>query len=125
MGTSGKHKGNPTKLSELEAVVLGLIWAEGPCTAYSVRLTVRRSLSDQWSGSAGAGLSLTAGNTNTTDLNLSFDAVRDPQTGNLIKFGALYVRGSADDEVNKDRAKLYFRDDYELTEKLFLFGSAN
>jgi DNA-binding PadR family transcriptional regulator len=41
-------------LSELEAVVLGLVWAQGPCTAYSVRLTVKRSLSTQWSGSAGA-----------------------------------------------------------------------
>lgn len=44
-----------------------------------------------WSGGAGAGLSLTIGNTETTDLNLSFDAVRDSKTGKLIKFGALYV----------------------------------
>ena len=43
-----------SRLSELEAVVLGLVWAQGPCTAYAVRLTVRQSLSTQWSGSAGA-----------------------------------------------------------------------
>lgn len=42
------------KLSELEAVVLGLIWTNGLCTAYSVRRTVQESLSAQWSGSAGA-----------------------------------------------------------------------
>ncbi len=41
-------------LSELESVVLGLIWAEGPCTAYAVRRIVQESLSTQWSGSAGA-----------------------------------------------------------------------
>ncbi len=40
--------------SELEAVVLGLIWTEGPCTAYAVRRIVKDSLSTQWSGSAGA-----------------------------------------------------------------------
>ena len=42
------------KLSELEAVVLGLVWAEGPCTSYAVRRVVQTSLSARWSGSAGA-----------------------------------------------------------------------
>lgn len=78
-----------------------------------------------WSGGAGAGISLTTGNTETTDLNLSFDAMRDPKTRNLIKFGGLYVRGTADDIVNKSRSMLYFRDDYTLTDGLFVFGSAN
>jgi len=78
-----------------------------------------------WSGGAGAGLSLTTGNSETYQFNLSFDAVRDPKTRNLIKFGGLYIRGTADDVVNKDKAKLYFRDDYSLTDKVFLFGSVN
>jgi hypothetical protein len=42
------------RLSELEAAVLGLVWSDGPCTAYAVRRTVQNSLSTQWSGSAGA-----------------------------------------------------------------------
>ena len=42
------------RLSELEAVVLGLVRVDGPCTAYAVRKTVQTSLSTQWSGSAGA-----------------------------------------------------------------------
>jgi len=42
------------RLSELEAVVLGLVWSDGPCTAYAVRRIVKGSLSSQWSGSAGA-----------------------------------------------------------------------
>lgn len=42
------------RLSELEAMVLGLIASEGPCTAYAVRRIVGASLSAQWSGSAGA-----------------------------------------------------------------------
>jgi DNA-binding PadR family transcriptional regulator len=43
-----------TKLSELEACVLGLVWAEGPCTAYAVRRIFQLSPSPHWSGSAGA-----------------------------------------------------------------------
>lgn len=42
------------RLSELEAMVLGLVATEGPCTAYAVRRIVGASLSAQWSGSAGA-----------------------------------------------------------------------
>lgn len=41
-------------LSELEAVVLGLIWQDGPCTPYAVRQVFLRTPSPQWSGSAGA-----------------------------------------------------------------------
>lgn len=41
-------------LSELEACVLGLVWSDGPATAYAVRQVFRASLSPQWSGSAGA-----------------------------------------------------------------------
>ncbi len=43
-----------SKLSELEAVVLGLIWQDGPCTPYAVRQVFLRTPSPQWSGSAGA-----------------------------------------------------------------------
>jgi DNA-binding PadR family transcriptional regulator len=40
--------------SELEGAVLGVIWREGPCTAYTVRKRFVASPSPQWSGSAGA-----------------------------------------------------------------------
>ena len=42
------------RLSELEACVLGLVWSEGPCTAYQVHRTLKASPSPHWSGSAGA-----------------------------------------------------------------------
>ena len=42
------------KTSELEGAVLGMIWQEGPCTAYAVRRRFMDSPSPQWSGSAGA-----------------------------------------------------------------------
>lgn len=41
-------------LSELENVVLALIWLRQPCTAYSVRKAFDESLSAHWSSSAGS-----------------------------------------------------------------------
>lgn len=42
------------KLSELEGAALGLIWDEGPMTAYAVRSHFQKSRSSHFSGSAGA-----------------------------------------------------------------------
>ena len=42
------------KLTELEGCVLGLIWAKGPCTPYTLRREFQASPSPHWSGSAGA-----------------------------------------------------------------------
>jgi DNA-binding PadR family transcriptional regulator len=43
-----------TKLSELEGAVLGLIWSDGPLTAYAIRSRFLNSRSSHFSGSAGA-----------------------------------------------------------------------
>lgn len=40
--------------TELEAAVLGVIWQQGPCTAYAIRKEFQSSASPRWSGSAGA-----------------------------------------------------------------------
>ncbi|HUU84065.1 MAG TPA: PadR family transcriptional regulator [Phycisphaerae bacterium] len=41
-------------LSELELVVLGIVWKRGPCTPYAVRKEFATSPSSHWSGSAGS-----------------------------------------------------------------------
>jgi DNA-binding PadR family transcriptional regulator len=54
-GRGGTLPGMPRRpLSELECFVLGLIWKDGPCTAYALRQKLQASPSTQWSGSAGA-----------------------------------------------------------------------
>jgi len=42
------------ELSDLECVVLGLVWRKGSCTAYAIRKEFVQSSSSYWSGSAGA-----------------------------------------------------------------------
>jgi DNA-binding PadR family transcriptional regulator len=42
------------ELTELEGSVLGVVWEQGPCTAYVIRKVFVDSPSPYWSGSAGA-----------------------------------------------------------------------
>src|SRR5215467_10945662 len=44
-------------------------------------------------GSAGFGLSLTDGNSDTLNINATIDTTYDPKTGNAMKWAALYLRG--------------------------------
>lgn len=41
-------------MTELEQCVLGVVWRDGPVTAYEIAALFARSLSPYWSGSAGA-----------------------------------------------------------------------
>lgn len=40
--------------SELELLVLGIVWKHGPCTAHAVRMQFTHSKNSRWSGSAGS-----------------------------------------------------------------------
>jgi len=77
-----------------------------------------------WEGSIGAGFALTSGNSNTKNFNWSFDLTRDPKTRNLIRLRSLYLWGSDSGSTNVDKLDISFRDEYTLTEKLFVFGAA-
>src|SRR5262245_30684654 len=41
-------------LTDLEACVLGVVWRDGPCTAYAVRRELADSTAPRWSASAGS-----------------------------------------------------------------------
>ncbi len=75
-----------------------------------------------WIGDAGAGLSLTSGNSDTLNFNLAFDLTRDPKTRNVMKFKGLYLRGEQDDSLTVNRTSLSFRDQYALTPRAFVYG---
>jgi putative salt-induced outer membrane protein YdiY len=75
-----------------------------------------------WSGSAGVGFSLTTGNSETSNLNFAFKVLRDPKTRNVFRADAFYLRGKENDLLSRDRLRFNVRDDYTLTDGLFLFG---
>lgn len=77
-----------------------------------------------WVGSAGLGFSLNRGNTDTTNLNVTFDATYDPKKHDLWRFRGLYLRGDTDGEVSVDRLFLEGRYERNLTTRAFVFGQA-
>jgi putative salt-induced outer membrane protein YdiY len=76
----------------------------------------------KWIGTAGAGLALTSGNSDTLNLNLSFDATYDPKTKHVVKATGLYIRGDQNDVVVVNRLSLGVRDQYTLSGRAFAFG---
>lgn len=75
-----------------------------------------------WSGNAAVGLSLTEGNSDTTNLNLALATMFDPKTRNVVKFDALYMRGDADGETTIDRANAGVRDEYKFSDRTYGYG---
>jgi putative salt-induced outer membrane protein len=75
-----------------------------------------------WTIAAGAGLALTNGNTDTSTVNLAYDIVYDPKTGNVVKSDALYLRGENEGTLTADRLSLNVRDEYSLNPRTFVFG---
>jgi putative salt-induced outer membrane protein YdiY len=75
-----------------------------------------------WAGTAGAGLALTSGNSDTLNFNVAFDATRDPKTRNVMKWTGLYLRGEQNDALVANRLSLAFRDQYALTTRAYTFG---
>ena len=75
-----------------------------------------------WTGSAGFGLSLNRGNTETTNVNISGDATRDPKTDSVWRFKGLYLRGKTADTLTVDRLHLQGRNERALTDRAYAFG---
>jgi putative salt-induced outer membrane protein YdiY len=77
-----------------------------------------------WTGSIGAGLAFTSGNTDTSNINASFKVVRDPKTRTLFAAEGLYIRGSKDGELSADNALFGTRVERKLgaAGKAFWFG---
>ncbi len=75
-----------------------------------------------WTGNAGFGLSLTRGNTETTNLNVSFEATHDPKTVSVWKFKGLYLRGQNNGALAVDRLFLEGRNERDLTKRVYAFG---
>jgi putative salt-induced outer membrane protein YdiY len=75
-----------------------------------------------WTGSFGAGLAITQGNKNTSNLNLSFNVVRDPKTRTVFKADGLYILATEEGNENADRGIVSARVERLITERAFFFG---
>ena len=65
-----------------------------------------------WLVSIGLGFAVTAGNADTSTVNLSFDVSSRPQTPNVFKADLLYLRGEENGELSLNRLSMRARDEY-------------
>ncbi len=75
-----------------------------------------------WTGSLGAGLSWTGGNTDTRSYNVSFAVMHDPKGDNVFKADGLYLRGEKDGDPTVDKKTFGLRDEYRLAGNFSAFG---
>ena len=75
-----------------------------------------------WTGSLGAGLSLTTGNTDTRSFNFAFDLKYDPKTNLVFKAGALYLRSEKDGTADVERISAMARAEYKFNPRFYAFG---
>ncbi|MBL8113422.1 MAG: DUF481 domain-containing protein, partial [Acidobacteria bacterium] len=75
-----------------------------------------------FTGSFGAGLGLTRGNSDTFSLNLAASGVYDPKTRSVFKFNVLYLRGEQNGTLNLDKTSAEVRYEHTLSDRLFAFG---
>jgi putative salt-induced outer membrane protein YdiY len=73
-------------------------------------------------GSAGAGLSLTQGNSDTLNITATIDSLYDPKTKNVMKWAALFMRGKQNGVLTVNRVSATFRDENAVNGRMFLFA---
>ncbi len=77
---------------------------------------------DPWSSSIGAGLAITSGNSDTTNINVSANTTWDPKTDRLFKAEALYLLGESDGEKQVDKSTALARYERLFRDRAFWFG---
>ena len=73
-------------------------------------------------GSAGFGLSLTQGNSDTLNINATIDNTYDPKTKNAMRWNALFLRGKQNGVLSVYRLSAMFRDEYTVNHRVFTFA---
>lgn len=74
-----------------------------------------------WAGSIGAGVAVTSGNSDTSNLNLSFKAVRDPKTNVILSAEGMYIRGSNSGELNANHAMAEAKAQRRISDRAYAF----
>lgn len=74
-----------------------------------------------WTGSIGAGIAVTSGNSDTSNINLSFKAVRDPKTKIVFSTEGLYIRGTGNGELTADNALFGAKVQRQLSDRAYFF----
>jgi putative salt-induced outer membrane protein YdiY len=77
---------------------------------------------DPWTSSIGAGLAITSGNSDTTNINLAANTTWDPKTDRVFKADALYLLGESNGEKQVDKSTANARYERLFQTRAFWFG---
>jgi putative salt-induced outer membrane protein len=75
-----------------------------------------------WTGSASAGLALTSGNSDSSNVNVAYDVKRDTGGPFLFKSTALFLYGETEEVTTSDRLSLDGRVERKLSDRTSLFA---
>jgi putative salt-induced outer membrane protein YdiY len=75
-----------------------------------------------WTGSLGAGLAVTSGNSDTRNVNFAFNSAWDPKTDRTFKADAIYLRGESNGEKQVDKATASARFERNVSSRTFWFA---
>jgi putative salt-induced outer membrane protein YdiY len=78
-----------------------------------------------WTGSFGAGLALTQGNSDTSTINLAYDVKRDTGSPLLFKSTGLFIRGEAEGALTTNRVSFDARVDRKLSDRMSIFAKVD
>lgn len=75
-----------------------------------------------WDVTVSVGIATTSGNSDTSQFNAAYDLTYDPQTKNVVKTTALFLRGATEGEVSAERFLFNVRDEYKIGSRAYVFG---
>jgi len=75
-----------------------------------------------WNVAVSVGIAATKGNSDTSQFNTAYDLTYDPQTRNVVKSNALFLRGTTEGILSAERLLLNARDEYKLGPRTYVFG---
>lgn len=106
-----------TPLTLLWTVVISIGYA-----ASAIAQTTAPPPPPGWAGSAGAGLAMTSGNSDTSTINAAYELKRDTGGPYLFRSGGLLLYGKSQDVLTSDRLSLDGRVERKLSERTSVFG---
>src|SRR5687768_5029512 len=92
------------------------------CLAFPLLAQTEAPPIDPWTSSAGAGVAITSGNSDTTNINIALSTLWDPKTTRLFKADALYLLGESNGEKQVDKTSAAARYEQLFDDRAFWFG---
>jgi putative salt-induced outer membrane protein YdiY len=111
-----------TRLNPRAFCLASLVIALVPALAFAQTPAAPPPPPPGWTGSFGAGLALTQGNSDTSTINLAYDVKRDTGSKVLFKSLGLFIRAESEGALTTNRLGLEGRVDRMLTTRTSIFG---